>query len=68
MTTVLNRKEIIIRERRRPVKIAINARTSRVAFGDLVVKALTIPEFIDIYNHFINGVDKANQLRLYYTT
>ena len=31
------------------------------------VKELDIPEFIDLYNHFMNGVDVADQLRSYYT-
>ena len=33
-----------------------------------MLKELRIPQFIDAYNHFINGVDIADQLRSYYTT
>ena len=54
--------------RKKPVKISINACTSRVLFGDLTVKKLFIPDFIDLYNHFMNGVDVADQLRCYYDT
>ena len=54
--------------RRRPVKTSTNARTSRAPFGDLTVKKLPIPDFIDMYNHFMNGVDVADQLRCYYDT
>ena len=54
--------------RRRPAKTSTNARTSRAPFGDLAVKKLPIPDFIDLYNHFMNGVDVADQLRCYYDT
>ena len=57
-----------MRLRRRPAKTATNSRTSRAVFGEEAVKLLSIPEFIDSYNHFINGVDVADQLRSYYTT
>lgn len=68
MTTVSNGKEVVIRSRRRPPKTATNAATSHVVFGDKTIKELAIPEFIDTYNHFMNGVDQADQLRCYYTT
>lgn len=29
---------------------------------------LSIPQFIDMYNHYMNGVDNADQLRSYYRT
>ena len=58
--------EKILRQRRRPPKIAINARTSREVFGDNPTKQLLIPQFINDYNHFMGGVDQADQLRSYY--
>ena len=39
-----------------------------MVFGDAVVKDLPIPDYIDMYNHFMNGVDVADQLRSYYNT
>ena len=68
MTTVHTGKEIVERLRRRPATTATNARTSRLLFGDKPVKSLAIPQFIDMYNHFIGGVDQADQLRSYYST
>ena len=68
MTTVATGKESVLVERRRPAATAPNARTSRTIFGDEVTKDLWIPQFIDAYNHFMNGVDIADQLRSYYNT
>ena len=68
MSTVSNGRDTISRLRRRPTKTATNARTSRAPFLGSETKQLDIPEFIDTYNHFMNGVDVADQLRSYYTT
>ena len=69
MTTVSTGRKKIKRLRRRPAKTATNARTSRAIFGpDEARKELAIPEFIDQYNHYMNGVDNADQLRCYYNT
>ena len=68
MSTVHTGKRYVQRVRRRPAKTSTNARTSRAPFGDLAVKKLPIPDFIDLYNHFMNGVDVADQLRCYYDT
>ena len=69
MTTVSTGRETVKRLRRRPAKTATNARTSRAVFGeDEARKELLIPEFIDQYNHYMNGVDNADQLRCYYST
>ena len=68
ISTVSNSRDKVKRLRRRPVKLAINARTSRAAFKDMTTKELDIPAFIDMYNHYMNGVDNADQLRLYYNT
>ena len=68
MSTVLHGSEQVIRQRRRPAQTSTNARTSRMVFGNAVVKDLPIPNYIDMYNHFMNGVDVADQLRSYYNT
>lgn len=36
------------------------------SIGDEVLKELEIPEFINLYNYFMNGADRADQLRVYY--
>ena len=68
MSTVSNGRKRVKRLRRRPAKTATNARTSRAVFGEMTTKELEIPEFIDMYNHYMNGVDNADQLRCYYST
>ena len=68
ITTISSGRKKIKRLRRRPAKIAINARTSRAVFGyNKARKELPISEFINQYNHYINGVDNADQLRCYYS-
>ena len=68
MSTVSTGTKTVKRMRRRPAKTSTNAKTSRAVFGDMAVKELAIPDFIDLYNHFMNGVDVADQLRCYYNT
>ena len=69
MTTVSNGRKKVKRLRRRPAKTATNARTSRAMFGNNKArKELPIPEFIDQYNYYMNGVDNVDQLRYYYNT
>ena len=40
----------------------------RLLFSDEPVKSLAIPQFVNIYNHSIGGVDQADQLRSHYST
>ena len=67
-STVANPEDTIERERKRPSKTSTNSACTRLVFGDLAVKVLQIPLFIDLYNHFMNGVDRFNQSTLYYST
>ena len=68
VTTVHDGKESVIRSRKRPPKTASNSASSRRVFSpNEAVKDLPIPEFIDAYNHYMNGVDQADQLRAYNT-
>ena len=56
------------KQRRRPAKTSTNGRLVREVFGDESIKKLEIPCFIDDYNHFMGGVDLANQYREAYET
>jgi hypothetical protein len=55
--------EEITRNRKRPKKTSINSTIIRKVFDEEYRKLLEIPLFIDCYNHYINSVDVANQLR-----
>ncbi|CAB4385768.1 unnamed protein product [Rhizophagus irregularis] len=58
----------IERIRRRPRETSTNAVNVRAVFGTASKKSLPIPIVIDDYNHFMGGVDIADQLRGYYGT
>jgi len=58
----------IERNRRRPRETSTNATKVRAVFGNASKKSLPIPIIIDDYNHFMGGVDIADQLRGYYGT
>jgi hypothetical protein len=68
MTTGCRIEPKIFRMRKRPKKTASNARITREPFGELPQKILPIPTFINDYNHYMGGVDQANQLRAAFTT
>jgi hypothetical protein len=53
----------ITRNRKRPKKISTNSTIVREVFNGQYRKELEIPLFIDCYNHYMNSVDVANQLR-----
>jgi hypothetical protein len=55
--------EEITRNRKRPKKSSINSIIAREIFNGQYRKELKIPLFIDSYNHYMNSVDVANQLR-----
>jgi hypothetical protein len=68
MTTGHRIEPKVLRNRKRPKKTALNARITRESFGENPTKILSIPTFIDDYNHYIEGVDQSNQLRASFTT
>ena len=68
MTTGHRIEPKTFRMRKRPKKTASNAKITREPFGDKSTKILPIPTFIDDYNHYMGGVDQANQLRASFTT
>jgi hypothetical protein len=63
MTTGHVSTEEITRNRKRLKKISINSIIAREIFDKEYRKELEIPLFIDYYNHYMNLVDVANQLR-----
>lgn len=65
MTTLADAQTTVSRRRKRPNK---KDKWIKQAFGDQPFKRLEIPDFIDMYNHLMNGVDRADQIRTYYRT
>jgi hypothetical protein len=65
MTTLVDAHTTVSRLRKRPNK---KDKWIKQAFGDQPFKRLEIPDFIDMYNHLMNGVDRADQIRTYYRT
>jgi hypothetical protein len=63
MTTGHVPTEEITRNRKRPKKSSTNSIIAREVFDGEYRKELEIPLFIDCYNHYMNSVDVANQLR-----
>jgi hypothetical protein len=57
MTTGHRIKPKTFRMRKRPKKTASNARITRKPFRDNSIKILSIPIFINDYNHYIEGID-----------
>lgn len=45
----------------RPKENQLNVKITRAVFGNEARKMLTIPDLIDDYNHYMNGVDLTNQ-------
>lgn len=68
MSTVNDGQKSIITSRRRPALTGSSAKQTRKVFGNAVVKDLPIPTFINDYNHYMLGVDLADQRRSYYNT
>jgi Transposase IS4 len=61
------KNDTIERLRKRPSPTSVNARIVQPVFGDEPFKWLHIPRAIDDYNHYMNGVDRSNQLRKNFT-
>ena len=60
MTSSITGLNFIERERRRPTTTFLSSRQTRKVFGNAARKWLPIPEFINMYNRFIKGVDTAD--------
>ena len=66
--TVDKATDLVKRERRRLNKSSTNANIARQPFREEIRKTLSIPTFIDDYNHYMGGVDLINQYRAAYKT
>ena len=65
MTTIVEARTTVSRVRKRP---NTKDKWIKEEFGDQPFKRLEIPDFIDMYNHLMNSVDRADQIRTYYRT
>ena len=65
MMTLINAQMTVSRLRKR-----LNKKDKQIkqAFRDQPFKCLKIPDFINMYNHLMNSVDQADQIRTYYRT
>lgn len=66
VSSVHNREKAIMQKRKRLRKTNKNKGHLEAVFRDKSVVEIEIPGFIDNYNHWMLGVDKANQLIAYY--
>jgi Transposase IS4 len=62
-TTCSETSPTVLKVRKRPSLTSTSAKTARVPFGNEAQKELPIPEFVELYNHNMNQVDIADQLR-----
>jgi hypothetical protein len=67
MTTGYRIEPKTFRMRKRPKQTTLNTRITREPLRDKLIKILAIPIFINDYNHYIRGIDQANQLRASFT-
>lgn len=68
LTTINVGDKSVMVNRKRPSNTSTSARITQVPFGDCWQKVLPIPDHINGYNHNMNAIDIADQLRSYYTT
>ena len=66
--TVYTIKDFHKKVKRRPTKTSTNKKIVQQVFSNASTKELRIPCFINNYNHYIGGVDLANQFRESYKT
>jgi hypothetical protein len=63
MSIILDTKDSVNRNHKKPSAISMLAKTTRVPFGrDEYIKFMSIPLFFDLYNYNINTIDQGDQL------
>jgi hypothetical protein len=55
--------EVIMKNHKRPSNLTKFVTSE---WGDLITKMMPVLDFIDSYNHKMNGVDLADQMRMKY--
>jgi hypothetical protein len=68
LSTIHSPDTFVSTKRKRPAATSTNAAIARAPFRDEVEKNLAIPTAINDYNHYMGGVDIANQYRASYET
>ncbi|KAI3655350.1 hypothetical protein MP638_002350, partial [Amoeboaphelidium occidentale] len=66
--TIHQETDYVETKRKRPRETSSNASATNAVFGDQPVMQLKIPKIVDDYNHNMNGVDIADQMRSNYST
>jgi hypothetical protein len=66
LSSIYSPYSYITTKRKRLATTSINTAIARAPFSDDVEKEQLIPTAIDDYNHYIGGVDIANQFRSNY--
>jgi hypothetical protein len=61
ISIILDTKDSVNRNRKKPSVISMLAKTTRVPFGqDEYIKSISIPLFFDLYNYNINTIDRGD--------
>ncbi|PWW76561.1 hypothetical protein C7212DRAFT_58795, partial [Tuber magnatum] len=69
LTTIHQITDYVNCERKKPRSTSANAATTRGAFGpDRGCQVFAILQVINDYTHYMNGVDRADQLHAFYPT
>ena len=63
--TFIGDEPVVMNLRKRPKSTSSKAKTARAPFGSNYTQILPIQQFNDSYNHNMNHVDQADQLRCY---
>jgi hypothetical protein len=63
MSTILDAKDSVNKNHKKPSAISTLAKTTRAPFGqDEYIKSILILLFFDLYNYNMNAVDQGDQL------
>ena len=68
ITIAYNLSDIVIQSRKRPSSTSTSVSITQSVFGGLPVKDLPIMAAINAYNHYMSGVDIANQYQANFIT